>query len=158
MHRVVIYINPVTSSSYGETLYGKLYAGNTESEILTIARLDYKTLTIRQEWEGEQGEEFRKREGWTLTYNEDGTESWWLYDQDRYSFHLGYDPIPDEFVKLCNSFAHHIALISRWVPLKMADCNIDDYITNGVFYDMVANANDIQWIRVDEIVDDELPF
>ena len=156
MHRVVLFVNPVVSN--GQTLYGRLYGGENEDDILIAARVDYKTLAIREEWEGEQGEKFRSQEGWTLTYNEDGTESWWVYDKERYSFNLGYDPIPDEFVKLCNSFAHHIALISGWVPLKMADCNIDDYITNGAFYDMVANANDIQWIRVDEIVDDELPF
>lgn len=156
MHRVVLYINPVTSN--GETLYGRLYGGENEDEILIAARIDYRTLLIREEWEGEPGEEFREREGWTLEYDEDGTVSWWSYDKERYSFNLGYDPIPDQFVQsLCNSFAQYIALISRWVPLKMADCNIDDYIINGAFYDMVANANDIQWTRVNE-PNNDLPF
>ena len=157
MHRVVLFINPVTSN--GETLYGRLYAGNTESEIMTIARLDYKTLTIREEWEGGQGEEFRKREGWTLDYNEDGTVSWWSYDKERYSFNLGYDPIPDQFVQqLSNPFAQYIALISEWVPLRFADTDNEDYIINGAFYDMVANAANIQWTRVDEPDNDDLPF
>jgi len=157
MHRVVLFINPVTSN--GETLYGRLYAGNTESEIMTIARLDYKTLTIREEWEGGQGEEFRKREGWTLDYNEDGTVSWWSYDKERYSFNLGYDPIPDLFVQqLSNPFAQYIALISEWVPLRFADTDNEDYIINGAFYDMVANAANIQWTRVDEPDNDDLPF
>jgi len=157
MHRVVLFINPVVSN--GETLYGRLYAGNTESEIMTIARLDYKTLTIREEWEGGQGEEFRKREGWTLDYNEDGTVSWWSYDKERYSFNLGYDPIPDQFVQqLSNPFAQYIALISEWVPLRFADTDNEDYIINGAFYDMVANAANIQWTRVDEPDNDDLPF
>jgi len=157
MHRVVLFINPVTSN--GETLYGRLYAGNTESEIMTIARLDYKTLTIREEWEGGQGEEFRKREGWTLDYNEDGTVSWWSYDKERYSFNLGYDPIPDLFVQqLSNPFAQYIALISEWVPLRFADTDNEDYIINQAFYDMVANAANIQWTRVDEPDNDDLPF
>lgn len=159
MHRVVIYIDPVTSN--GVTLYGRLYYGNTEAEILTIARADYKTLTIREEWEGEQGEEFRSQEGWTLDYNEDGTVSWWNFDEAKYTYNLGYSPIPDQFVQsLSNPFAQHIALISGWVPLKMSDCNIDDYIINGVFYDMVTNANpnDLQWTDVEEQEVDDLPF
>lgn len=157
MHRVVIYINPVTSN--GETLYGRLYGGENEDDILIAARIDYRTLLIREEWDGELGKEFREREGWTLEYDEDGTVSWWSYDKERYSFNLGYDTIPDQFVQsLCNPFAQYIALISRWVPLKMADCNIDDYIINDTFYYTVANANDIQWTRVDEPKDNDLPF
>ena len=156
MHRVVIYINPVTSN--GQTLYGKLYAGDNENEILTIARADYKTLTIREEWEGESGEAFRKREGWTLEYIGDSV-SLWKFDEAKYTYNLGYNPIPDQFVEqLCNPFARHIALISGWVPLKIADCNDEDYIVNGVFYDMVANAADIQWTDVDEPEVDDLPF
>lgn len=155
MHRVVIYINPVTSN--GQTLYGKLYAGDNENEILTIARADYKTLTTREEWEGEQGEEFRKREGWTLEYIGDSV-SLWKFDETKYTYNKGYNPVPDQFVEsLSNPFAQHIALISGWVPLKMADCNDEDYIVNGAFYDMVANAADIQWTDVDE-PDDDLPF
>ena len=160
MHRVVLYVNcPVTSN--GQTLYGRLYAGNDESEILTIARADYKTLTIREKWEGEQGEEFRKREGWTIEYNEDDTVSWWKFDDTKYTYNLGFIPIPDQFVEqLCNPFARHIALISGWVPLKMADCNDEDYIVNGTFYYMVTNANpnDLQWTNVEEQEVDDLPF
>ena len=155
-HRVVIFF-PVSSN--GQTLYGKLYAGDNESEILTIARLDYKTLLIREAWEGEQGEEFRKREGWTLTYNENGTVSWWNYDEAKYTYNLGYSPIPDQFVEqLSNPFARQIALINGWVPLKMADCNYEGYITNGALYNMVVKANDIQWTDVEEPEVDDLPF
>lgn len=157
MHRVVIYINPVTSN--GMTLYGRLYGGENEDDILIAARVDYRTLLIREEWEGERGEEFREREGWTLEYDEDGTVLWWSYDKERYSFNLGYDTIPDQFVQqLCNPFAQYIALVSEWVPLRFADTDNEDYIINGAFYYMVANAANIQWIRVDEPDDDELPF
>ena len=136
-----------------------MYGGENEDQILITARIDYKTLLIREEWEGEQGEEFRKREGWTLNYNEDGTVSWWSFDETKYTYQRGYNPIPDQFVQsLSYPFAQHIALISRWVPLKMADCNDEDYITNGAFYDMIANSNDIQWTRVDEPEGDDLPF
>lgn len=156
MHRVVIYINPVTSN--GMTLYGRLYGGENEDDILIAARVDYRTLLIREEWEGERGEEFREREGWTLEYDEDGTVLWWSYDKERYSFNLGYDTIPDQFVQqLCNPFAQYIALVSEWVPLRFADTDNEDYIINQA-YDMVANAADIQWTRVDEPDDDELPF
>lgn len=157
MHRVVIYINPVTSN--GRTLYGKLYAGDNESEILTIARADYKTLTIREEWEGEQGEEFRKREGWTMVHSTEGSTAWWKFDETKYTYNKGYSPIPDQFVEsLSNPFAQHIAILSGWVPLKMSDCNDEDYIVNGAFYDMIANANDLQWTDVDEQEVDDLPF
>lgn len=157
MHRIVIYINPVTSN--GQTLYGKLYAGDNENEILTIARADYKTLTTREEWEGEQGEEFRKREGWTLNYNENGTVSWWRFDETKYTYNLGHNPIPDQFVEqLSYPFARHIALISSWVPLRFVDTNDEDYITNGAFYDMIANSNDIQWTDAEEPEGDDLPF
>lgn len=157
MHRVVIFMHPVNSN--GMTLFGRLYGADTTEEILTIARADYATLVLREHWEGEQGEAFREHEGWSLIYNEDGTESWWSFDENKYTYLKGYDPIPDQFVQqLCNPFAQYIALISGWVPLKMADCNIDDYIINGAFYDMVANANDIEWTRVDEPKDNDLPF
>ncbi len=156
MHRVVIF-QPVTSN--GQTLYGRLYGGQNEDEILITARIDYKTLLIREEWEGKEGESFREHEGWSLIYNEDGTESWWSFDENKYTYLKGYDPIPDQFVQqLCNPFAQYIALISEWVPLRFADTDNEDYIINGAFYDMVANAANIQWTRVDEPVDDELPF
>ena len=155
MHRVVIFVNPVVSN--GETLYGKLYGGETAGDILLSALADYKTLTIREEWEGEQGEEFRKQEGWTLAYNENGTVSWWRFDESKYTYNLGFVPIPDQFVEsLCTPFAQHVALISGWVPLKMSDCNDNDYIVNGAFYDLIANANGIKWTDVDETEADDL--
>ena len=73
MHRVVLFSAPVISN--GVSIYGGLYGGDTEGEILTTARADYRTLLIREQWEGERGDAFRKREGWTLDYNEDGTVS-----------------------------------------------------------------------------------
>ena len=156
MHRVVIFF-PVSSN--GQTLYGKLYAGDNESEILTIARLDYKTLLIREAWESERGEEFRKREEWTMVHSTDGSSAWWNFDETKYTYNKGFNPVPDQFVEqLCNPFARHIALVSGWVPLKMADCNDEDYIVNGAFYDMIANAADIQWTDVDEPEVDDLPF
>ena len=157
MHRVVIWMNSVNNN--GITYFGKLLSGQSEREILTKGRILYKILTVREAWEGEQGEAFREHEGWTLDYNEDGTESWWVYDRNKYTFLKGFDPIPDQFVQqLCNPFAQYIALISEWVPLRFADTDNEDYIINQAFYDMVANAANIQWTRVDEPDDDELPF
>ena len=156
MHRVVIWMNSVNNN--GITYFGKLLSGQSEREILTKGRILYKILTVREAWEGEQGEAFREHEGWTLDYNEDGTESWWVYDRNKYTFLKGCDPIPDQFVQqLCNPFAQYIALISEWVPLRFADTDNEDYIINQAFYDMVANAANIQWTRVDEPDDDELP-
>ena len=157
MHRVVIWMNSVNNN--GITYFGKLLSGQSEREILTKGRILYKILTVREAWEGEQGEAFREHEGWTLDYNEDGTESWWVYDRNKYTFLKGFDPIPDQFVQqLCNPFAQYIALISEWVPLRFADTDNEDYIINGAFYDMVANAANIQWTRVDEPDNDDLPF
>ena len=158
MHKIVLFGNPVISN--GMTLFGRLYSGLTQREILTKAGTDYRILTVREAWEGKEGQEFREQEGWTLIYNEDGTVSWWSYDETKYTYDLGFSPIPDEFVQLCNPFARHIALISGWVPLKMADCNDEDYIVNGTFYYMVTNANpnDLQWTNVEEQEVDDLPF
>ena len=158
MHRVVIFLNPVVSN--GEELYGRLYSGNTEGEILIAARADYKTLLIREQWEDEPGEKFRQQEGWTLTHSTDGSTTWWSYDKDRYTFYLGYDPIPDQFVKGCTLPSSSIALLSGWVPLKMAHTNMEDYIINQAFYYSVleANPNDICWCSIDASEDDGIPF
>ena len=158
MHRVVLFSLPVVSN--GVSIYGGLYGGDTEGEILTTARADYRTLLIREQWEGERGDAFRKREGWTLDYNDDGTVSWWRFDETKYTYNLGYIPIPDQFVQMCNPFAQQVALISGWVPLRFADTDNEDHIINGTFYYMVANANpnDLQWTDVDEQEVDDLPF
>lgn len=62
MHRVVIFSNSVYSN--GEALYGRLYSGENEREILISAKLDLKTLLVREKFEGEEGEEFRQNENW----------------------------------------------------------------------------------------------
>ena len=158
MHRVVLFINPVVSN--GETFYGKLYGGDTEGDILIAAQADFKTLLIREQWEGERGDAFRKREGWTLVHSTDGSRAWWPYDENKYTFNKGFDPIPDQFVENCPLPTESVALISGWVPLRMADTNLEDYIVNGAFYYMITNANpnNLQWTEVDEQEMDDLPF
>lgn len=158
MHRVVIFSEKVISN--GISIFGGLYGADTTEDILKSACLDYKTLLIREQWEGERGDAFRKREGWTLDYNENGTVSWWRFDETKYTYNLGYIPIPDQFVQLCNRFAQQVAVISGWVPLRFADTDNEDHIVNGTFYYMVANANpnDIQWTDVEEPEADDLPF
>lgn len=44
MHRVVIFSEPVTNN--GESLYGKLYSGETEADIMANATYDLKRLLI----------------------------------------------------------------------------------------------------------------
>lgn len=157
MHRVVIFSNPVISN--GIELYGRLYRGATEGEILSVARFDYKTLLIRELWEGELGETFRKNEGWTLTHSKDDSTSWYSYDESKYTFCLGFDPIPDQFVQGCPQPCESLALVNVWIPIRMADTDIDDYIVNEVLYESVigANPNDIQWVSLEPEYDD-LPF
>ena len=158
MHRVVIFLNPVVSN--GEELYGRLYSGDTEAQILIAARVDYKTLLIREQWEDELGEKFRQHEGWTLTHSTDGSMAWWSYEKDRYTFDLGFDPIPDQFVKGCTLPSSSVALLSGWVPLKMAHTNLDDYIISQAFYYSIieANPNDICWHDVNGSEDNDLSF
>jgi len=158
MHRIVLFINPVVSN--GESLYGKLYGGANEGEILIAAQADFKTLLIREQWEGERGDAFRKREEWTLVHSTDGSRAWWSYDENKYTFNKGFDPIPDQFVENCPLPTESVALISGWVPLRMADTNLEDYIVNGAFYYMITNANpnNLQWTDVDEQEMDDLPF
>ena len=83
MHRVVLFGNDVVSN--GQTLYGRLYGGENEDDILIAARVDYKTLLIREQWEGERGETFREQEGWTLAHSTDGSTAWWTFDEDKYT-------------------------------------------------------------------------
>ena len=157
MHRVVIFSNSVISN--GEEIYGRLYGGNTEREILIEAKIDYKTLLIREQWEGERGEAFREQEGWTLAHSTDGSTAWWAFDKDRYTFNKGYDPIPDQFVQECNLPTRSLAILNTWVLLKFADTNDEDYVINKMFYESVigGNPNDLQWMSL-EPEDDDLPF
>lgn len=157
MHRVVIFSNSVYSN--GEALYGRLYSGNSEREILISAKLDLKTLLVREKFEDEEGEEFRQNENWVPYSNEDGS-GWWSYDKNKYSYLMGYDPIPDQFVQAYPPHSESVALLSGWVPLKMAHTNLNDYIINQAFYYSVieSNPNDICWCSVDETGNDELPF
>ena len=157
MHRVVIFSNPVRSN--GIELYGRLYSGETEGQIINAARFDYKTLLIRELWEGELGESFREQEGWTRTHSTDGSTVWYSFDESKYTFGLGFDPIPDLFVKGCPQPSESVALVNVWVPIRMADTDIDDYIVNEVLYESVigANPNDIQWVSLEPEYDD-LPF
>ena len=155
MHRVAIYSEAVCNN--GEMLYGKLYESDDEADMLKTVRADLKKLTVQEQWEGQQGAEFREKENWTLVHHEDGTESW-SFDASKYSNYLGYGLIPDQFVESCWFQPLCFAILNRWVPLRMADCNNQDYIINRAFYDLVngANPNDIGWILLDE--PDDLPF
>lgn len=158
MHRVVLFSAPVVSN--GETLYGRLYGGTTEGCIMTAARADYRTLLIREQWEEESGHAFRQREGWTLTQTTDGSTAWWSFDEDKYSYCLGFSPIPDQFVESCPLPTKGVVLLNGWVLLRFADTNNDDYIINGTFYysTMDANPNDLYWSFLDEPEEDDLPF
>ena len=155
MHKVVIFSNPVVSN--GETFYGKLYSGENEKAIVMTACSDFRTLLYREQWEGQTGEEFRNQENWTLTRHKDGSESW-SYDKSKYTYTLGFSPLPDEFIRNCWLPPECVALISGWVPLRLADCNDQDYIVNRAVYDDIneSNPNHVRWILVDE--PDELPF
>ena len=155
MHRVVIFSEPVTNN--GESLYGKLYSGETEADIMANATYDLKRLLIQEQWEGQQGTEFREKENWTLVHHKDGTESW-NFDSDKYSNYMGYGTIVDQFVESCCFPPICFAILNRWVPLRMADCNDQDYIVSRAFYDMVneANPDALGWILLDD--PDDLPF
>ena len=51
MHRIVIFSpEPVTVN--GEILYGKLYAGETEDELIASAAADLKRLLIQEQFVG----------------------------------------------------------------------------------------------------------
>lgn len=155
MHRVVIFSEPVTNN--GESLYGKLYSGETQADIITNATYDLKRLLIQEQWEGQKGAEFREKENWTLVHHKDGTESW-SFDSNKYSNYMGYGTIVDQFVESCWFPPICFAILNGWVPLRMADCNNQDYIVSRAFYDMVneANPDALGWILLDE--PDELPF
>lgn len=155
MHRVVIFSDPICNN--GESLYGKLYEGDDEADILKTVRADLKRLTVQEQWEGQQGAEFREKENWTLVHNKDGTKSW-DFDIDKYSNYMGYGLIPDQFVEHCWTAPHCFAILNGWVPIKMADCNDQDYIVNKAFYDMVneVDPNHVGWLPLDE--PDGLPF
>ena len=157
MHRVVLFSRPVISN--GETIYGRLYGGATEREILIEAKIDYKTLLIREQWEGERGETFRENEGWTLAHSTDGSTAWWTFDEDKYTFDMGFDPIPDRFVQCYKLPSVSLCILNTWVLLKFADTNDEDYVINQVFYDSITecNPNDLKWMSLMP-EDDKLPF
>ena len=149
MHRIVIFSEPVVIN--GESLYGKLYSGETEANIMATAIADLKRLLIYEQWAGNQGEEFRSKENWRLTRHEDGTETW-EFDCDGYTNFMGYGLIPDQFIEPCWLPPTCIGIVSRWVPLRMSDCNDQDYLINQTVYAEInnANPNDIGWIVLDE--------
>ena len=149
MHRVVVFSEPVCIN--GELLYGKLYEGDDDADIMKYVREDLKRLTIVEQWTGQQGDEFREKENWVLVHHSDGTESW-SFDASKYSNYLGFGLIPDQFVESCWTPPIFFAVLNRWVPLRMADCNDRDYIINKAFFDSIneANPNDIGWILLDE--------
>ena len=155
MHRVVIFSEPVCIN--GELLYGKLHEGDDDADILDYARKDLKRLTIVEQWTGQQGDEFREKENWVLVQHSDGTESW-SFDSNKYSNYMGYGLIPDQFVESCWFPPLCFAILNRWVPIKIADCNNQDYIISKAFFDSIneANPKDIGWIILDE--PDDLPF
>ena len=155
MHRIVIFSEPVVDN--GEILYGKLYAGETEDVIIATAAADLRRLLIQEQFVGQQGEEWRQQEGWVLVKNDDGTESW-SFDADKYTNYLGYGIIVDQFVEHCWTPPLFVGLISGWVPLRMVDCNDQDYIINRVLYDSIneADPNSIGWVSIDK--HDDLPF
>lgn len=149
MHRVVIFSEPVCIN--GELLYGKLYEGDDDADILNFVQKDLKRLTVVEQWTGQQGDEFREKENWVLTRHEDGTESW-EFDCDGYTNFMGYGMIVDQFVEHCWLPPTCLGLVSKWVPLRICDCNDQDYLINRTIYDEInnANPNDIGWIVLDE--------
>ena len=155
MHRVVIFSEAVCSN--GEFLYGKLYEGDDDADILKYVREDLKRLIIVEHWEASLGSDFREKENWVLVQHSDGTESWG-FDADKYSNYLGYGLIPDQFVESCWLPPIFFAVLNRWGPIRMSDCNDRDYIINKAFYDSIneANPDDIGWIPLEEA--EELPF
>ncbi len=155
MHRVVIFSEPVCIN--GELLYGKLYEGADDADILNFVQKDLKRLTVVEQWTGQQGDEFREKENWVLVHHTDGTETW-SFDTDKYTNNMGYGLIPDQFVEGCWFPPIFFAVLNRWVPIRMSDCNDRDYIINKAFYDSIneANPDDIGWILLDE--PEELPF
>lgn len=155
MHRVVVFSEPVCIN--GEMLYGKLYEGDDDADIMKYVREDLKKLTVVEQWVGQQGDEFRQKENWVLVHHKNGSESW-KFDVDKYTNYLGYGLIPDQFVESCWTPPICFAVLNRWVPLRMADCNNQDYIINKAFYDSIneANPNDLGWLPLDEA--EELPF
>ncbi len=155
MHRVAIYSDPICNN--GESLYGKLYEGDDEADIVATVRADLKRLTVQEQWESQQGNEFREKENWILVRNDDGTESW-SFDASKYSNYMGYGLIPDQFVEGCWFPPLCFAILNRWVPLRLSDCNNQDYIISRAFFDSIneANPNDLGWILLDE--PDDLPF
>ena len=50
MHRVAIYSEAVCNN--GESLYGKLYEGDNEADIVATVRADLKRLSVQEQWEG----------------------------------------------------------------------------------------------------------
>ena len=156
MHRIVIFSEGVVDND-GEILYGKLYSGETEDVIVATAAADLTRLLIQEQFLGNQGEEWRQQEGWILVKNEDGTESW-RFDTDKYTNNLVYGIIVDQFVQQCWLPPTCFGLVSGWVPLKMADCNNQDYIISKAFYDSIneANPDALKWILLDD--PDDLPF
>ena len=155
MHRVVVFSEPVCIN--GEMLYGKLYEGDDDADIMKYVREDLKKLTVVEQWVGQQGDEFRQKENWVLVHHKNGSESW-KFDVDKYTNYLGYGLIPDQFVESCWTPPICFAVLNRWVPLRMADCNNQDYIINKAFYDSIneTNPNDLGWLPLDEA--EELPF
>ena len=157
MHRVVIFSEPVISN--GIELYGRLYSGATEGDILNSARWDYKSLLVREKFETEQGEAFRQSEN-RIPFRYDDGSGWWKYDEKKYSYDLGYNPIPDQFAETVQFHNKYLAILSCWVPIKIADTNNEDYIVNEAFYNLIsgANPNEIMWYNIDESEDENLPF
>ena len=47
MHRVVIFSDPICNN--GESLYGKLYEGDDEADIVATVRNDLKRLTVQEQ-------------------------------------------------------------------------------------------------------------
>lgn len=148
MHRVILFSEPITIN--GETLYGKLFSGETEVSIWANACDEVRELVLREQWTGQQGDDFRNQEGWGLVKHKDGSESW-SFDKNKYTNNR-YLWAPDQFVEKCWTPPMYIVLISKWVPLRMSDCNSEDYIINRVFYDSVveADTNDTMWIPLNE--------
>lgn len=149
MHRVVLFSEPISLN--GESLYGKLYEGDDDADILTFVRKDLKRLIVVEQWVGQQGNEFRVKENWVLVHHKNGTESW-KFDVDKYTNYLGYGLIPDQFVESCWTPPICFVVLNQWVPIRLTDCNNRDYIVNKTFYDSVvgANPNDIEWVPLDE--------
>ncbi|MCR4965354.1 MAG: hypothetical protein K6A41_06820 [Bacteroidales bacterium] len=145
MIRLILFSKPITLN--GETFCGRLYAGcKSECEIKTAAKKDYKELLLTESWNGEQGKQFREKEGWKLQVDETEDIEWWKYDESKYTFDYFSDilEMPDQFAEEIVIDHESVAMVSTWVPLRFAVLHNDGYLLNVWSYNTIAGSPEIR--------------